>query len=157
MTEKILRIYLDNCCYNRPYDDQSQIRISLESQAKIFIQNAVRCGKIELATSYILVYENNRNPHVDNRIRIGNFIKNFTSVFIDIDQVDEVISMASEIMKSGLKEMDASHIACAIKADCDYFLTTDDRVLKYHSDKIKIMNPIEFLKVLEVTQNVQHD
>ena len=156
MTEKILRIYLDNCCYNRPYDDQSQIRISLEAQAKIFIQNAVRYGKIELATSYILAYENNRNPHVDNRISIGNFINDFTSVFIDIDQVDEVILMASEIMKSGLKEMDASHIACAIKADCDYFLTTDDRVLKYHSDKIKIMNPIEFLKVLEVTQDVQH-
>ena len=37
MTEKILRIYLDNCCYNRPYDDQSQIRISLEAQAKIFM------------------------------------------------------------------------------------------------------------------------
>ena len=46
MTEKILRIYLDNCCYNRPYDDQSQIRISLEAQAKIFIQNAVRCVDI---------------------------------------------------------------------------------------------------------------
>ena len=157
MTEKILRIYFDNCCYNRPYDDQSQIRISLEAQAKIFIQNSIKLGKIELATSYILVYENNRNPHYDNRIRIGNFINNFTSVFVDIDQVDEVISMAAEIMKSGLKEMDASHIACAIKADCDYFLTTDDRVLKYHSDKMKILNPIEFLKVLEVTQNVQHD
>ncbi len=149
---------MDNCCYNRPYDDQSQIRISLEAQAKIFIQNAVRYGKIELATSYILAYENNRNPHVDNRISIGNFINDFTSVFIDIDQVDEVISMAAEIMQSGgLKEMDASHIACAIKAECDYFLTTDDRILKYHSDKIEIMNPIEFLKVLEVTQNVQHD
>ncbi len=157
MTEKILRIYFDNCCYNRPYDDQSQIRISLEAQAKIFIQNSIKLGKIELATSYILVYENNRNPHYDNRIRIGNFINNFTSVFVDIDQVDEVISMAAEIMKSGLKEMDASHIACAIKAECDYFLTTDDRVLKYHSDKMKILNPIEFLKVLEVTQNVQHD
>ena len=157
MTEKILRIYFDNCCYNRPYDDQSQIRISLEAQAKIFIQNAVRYGKIELATSYILAYENNKNPHVDNRISISNFINDFTSVFIDIDQVDEVILMAAEIMQSsGLKEMDASHIACAIKVECDYFLTTDDRVLKYHSDKIKIMNPIEFLKVLEVTKNVQH-
>ena len=157
MTEKILRIYFDNCCYNRPYDDQSQIRISLEAQAKIFIQNAIRYGKIELATSYILAYENNKNPHVDNRISISNFINDFTSVFIDIDQVDEVILMAAEIMQSsGLKEMDASHIACAIKVECDYFLTTDDRVLKYHSDKIKIMNPIEFLKVLEVTKNVQH-
>lgn len=66
MSEKTLRIYLDNCCYNRPYDDQLQIRISLEAQAKIFIQNAIKLGKIELATSYILVYENNKNPFLDN-------------------------------------------------------------------------------------------
>ena len=60
-------------------------------------------------------------------------------------------------MQTGIKEMDASHLACAIMADCDYFLTTDDRVLKFQSDKIKVVNPIEFLKVLEANENVQHD
>lgn len=25
-------IYLDNCCYNRPFDDQTQERIHLESE-----------------------------------------------------------------------------------------------------------------------------
>ena len=154
MTDKILRIYLDNCCYNRPYDDQSQIIVSLEAQAKIFIQNAIRQGKIELATSYILIYENSRNPYSDNKNTISNFIQDFTTIFIDIDQVDTVISMAEEIMRSGIKEMDASHIACAILANCDYFLTTDKRVLKYHNNKIQIMNPLDFLKILEVAKNV---
>jgi hypothetical protein len=32
-----MRIYLDNCAYNRPFDDQSQIRISLEAQASAAI------------------------------------------------------------------------------------------------------------------------
>lgn len=27
-----MRVYLDNCCYNRPYDDQSQMRIHLETE-----------------------------------------------------------------------------------------------------------------------------
>ena len=152
-----MRIYFDNCCYNRPYDDQKQIRISLEAQAKIFIQNAIKLGKIELATSYILVYENNKNPFADSRKTIADFINEFTSIFIDIDQVNEVILLAAEIMQTGIKEMDASHLACAIFADCDYFLTTDDRVLKFQSDKIKVVNPIEFLKVLEANENVQHD
>lgn len=31
-------IYLDNCCYNRPYDNQSYVSIFIESQAKLFIQ-----------------------------------------------------------------------------------------------------------------------
>ena len=157
MTEKILRIYFDNCCYNRPYDDQSQIRISLEAQAKIFIQNVVRYGKLELATSFVLRHENNTNPYANKRISIGDFIEKYTTVFVDSDKITEIKSLAEEIMSTGVKEVDAAHIACAILAECDYFLTTDDRVLKYHSDKIKIMNPTEFLKVLEVTKNVRHD
>ena len=60
-------------------------------------------------------------------------------------------------MNTGIKSADAAHIACAILAECDYFLTTDDRVLKYKSDRIKIMNPVEFLKILEVEKDVQHN
>jgi hypothetical protein len=37
-----MRVYLDNCCYNRPYDNQSQLRISLETQAKLYIQQLIR-------------------------------------------------------------------------------------------------------------------
>ncbi|MDR2580249.1 MAG: hypothetical protein LBC85_04565 [Fibromonadaceae bacterium] len=33
-----MKIYLDNCCYNRPFDDQSDIIIKLESEAISFIQ-----------------------------------------------------------------------------------------------------------------------
>ena len=28
----VVRVYLDNCCYNRPFDDQSQLRIKLEAK-----------------------------------------------------------------------------------------------------------------------------
>jgi hypothetical protein len=35
------RIYLDNCCFNRPYDDRSNFNVHLEAQAKIFIQNEI--------------------------------------------------------------------------------------------------------------------
>ena len=51
----VVRVYLDNCCYNRPYDDQSQPRISLEAQAKLFVQERIKNGTIELASSYMLV------------------------------------------------------------------------------------------------------
>ena len=29
-----MKLYLDNCCFNRPFDDQSQLRIRLETEAK---------------------------------------------------------------------------------------------------------------------------
>jgi len=35
------RFYLDNCCFNRPYDDQNNLNIRLEAEAKLFIQNEI--------------------------------------------------------------------------------------------------------------------
>ena len=46
-----MRVYLDNCSYNRPYDDQSQMRIYLETQAKLHIQDMIRQEQIEPITS----------------------------------------------------------------------------------------------------------
>ena len=141
MNKKILRVYLDNCCYNRPYDDQSQIRISLEAQAKIFIQDAIKAGSIELAASYVLLHENSRNPHENRKQAIYKFIKQNTDIFVDIDQANIVEIKAEEITRTGVKSVDALHVACAIRAKCDYFLTTDDRLLKYRSNEIKMTNP----------------
>ena len=52
-----MRIYLDNCCYNRPYDDLSQLTVSLEAQAKLYIQSKIKSGEYELATSEVLRFE----------------------------------------------------------------------------------------------------
>lgn len=57
-----MRIYFDNCCFNRPFDDQSQIRIRLESEAKLKIQADIVEEKFELVWSYILDAENKANP-----------------------------------------------------------------------------------------------
>ena len=57
-----MKIYLDVCCFNRPFDDQSQARIRLETEAKLLLQEHVREGRHELAWSYILDYEISRNP-----------------------------------------------------------------------------------------------
>jgi hypothetical protein len=59
---RVMRIYLDNCCLNRPFDDQRQARIRLEAEAKLCIQQQVREGRIELAWSYMLDFENAANP-----------------------------------------------------------------------------------------------
>ncbi len=65
-----MKLYLDNCCFNRPFDDQSQIRIRLETEAKLKIQEEIRSGRFQLVWSYILDYENNKNPYKERRIRI---------------------------------------------------------------------------------------
>ena len=67
-----MRVYLDNCSYNRPYDDQSQLRISLETQAKLQIQRMIKDKKLDLVSSYVLAYENSRNPNESKKNSIGN-------------------------------------------------------------------------------------
>jgi predicted nucleic acid-binding protein len=44
--------------------------------------------------------------------------------------------------------MDSLHIACAIFAKADFFLTTDDKVLKKSNSitHVKIIDPIDFIK-----------
>ncbi len=145
-----MRVYLDNCCYNRPYDDQTQLRISLETQAKLFVQEQIKNNTIELATSYILLYENSENPYEMRKKSILEFIQSNSSVHIDFDRAEEVALKADEIMTTGVKMKDAYHVACAILSASDYFLTTDKRLLKYETSEIAMMNPIDFIGELEV-------
>jgi hypothetical protein len=56
------RIYLDNCCLNRPYDDQTILRNYLEAEAKIYIQLEIVNEILELAWSYMIDYEIYFNP-----------------------------------------------------------------------------------------------
>jgi hypothetical protein len=46
------KLYLDNCCFNRPFDDQSQLKVSLETQALAFIQEGIADGNYELIWSF---------------------------------------------------------------------------------------------------------
>lgn len=145
-----VRVYLDNCSYNRPYDDQSQLRISLETQAKLQIQKMIKDKELDLVSSYVLAYENSKNPVESKKNSIGRFVKENRVEYIDVDRADKVKAIADEIIATGVRTADAYHTACAIMAGCDYMITTDDRLLKYKSNKIKVVDPIEFIRETEV-------
>lgn len=144
-----MRIYLDNCCYNRPYDDQSQIRIHLETQAKLYIQELVKCNEIELVTSYILEYENGKNRLMQKRRTIEDFMNVNESYYVGDERDEDIAKIAESIIQTGVKEKDAFHVACAIFSECDYFITTDDRLLKYQTNQLSLVTPCEFIRRLE--------
>jgi predicted nucleic acid-binding protein len=144
-----MRVYLDNCAYNRPFDDQSQIRIALESQAKMYIQGLIVGKKIELACSYMSRYENNANPHKEHRHSITDFF-NHAVEYVGYEKAEAVETRTQEIMKYRIKYYDALHIACAVESRCDCFITTDDGILqKYKGDDIQMCNPLDFIRYME--------
>jgi predicted nucleic acid-binding protein len=145
----MIKIYLDNCCYNRPYDDQQQMRIQLETQAKLYIQELIKERKLSLVCSFVSRYENNENPDTTSSDSISAFLK-YSTDYIDSGNYDEIYTKALKLMNLGIKMKDASHLACAIKAKCDCLLTTDDKFIKnYTEGEIKVINPINFLQIFE--------
>jgi len=142
-------VYLDNCCFNRPFDEQISAVIRMETDAKLHIQELVRSGEIKLCWSFVLDYENSANPYEEVRNRIFEWKKISTS---DCDLSNEISEKAANLALIGLRQMDAAHVACAIYLGADYFITTDKGILNKTVSEISIINPIDFLRRYEDAQ-----
>jgi predicted nucleic acid-binding protein len=117
--------------------------IRLETDAKLYIQQLVRDQKIELAWSFILDYENAANPNNEVKEKIAEWK---TFAVVDIDYSEGIASDAFKLMRLGLRQKDASHIACALASQCDCFLTTDKKILNKDVTGIELLNPIDYVR-----------
>ena len=113
-----MRIYLDNCCFNRPFDDQQQLRIRLETEAKLNIQEKILQKKIELAWSYILDFENAMNPFQQRKLSIQRWKGHAT---IDTNETEEIINLAESFVKRGIKGKDALHLPVLLQRNVNMF------------------------------------
>lgn len=95
------------------------------------------------------MYENSQNLFEMRKCAISEFMRKYSTLHIDIDKADKIKEKADHIIKTGVKTKDAYHVACALEAGCEYFLSTDDRLLKYRTDKLVLLDPIDFIKRLE--------
>lgn len=133
-----MKIYLDLCVYNRPFDDQTQPRIVLETMALIFLLEKVGAKEIDLVGSFALKYENRLNPFGERRKKINDIL---TEANDYIEYSQKIERRASFLEKIGLPAMDAIHIASAEAARCSYFVTCDDILVKKSQavkEKLKI-------------------
>lgn len=123
-----MRVYLDCCCLQRPLDDQSQPRIRVETEAVLAILEAVMAGDVSLVGCDALELEINRIPDDIRREKVWDLLA-LASERIEIDE--ESSRMVDFLEASGIKGMDAVHLAIASTAQVDFFVTCDDRLLKY--------------------------
>jgi hypothetical protein len=143
---KRVKLYLDMCVYNRPFDDQSQPRIMIETQIFITLLSMISGGRFDLINSFALEYENSKNPNIENMLKISDLL-GYSTDYISCDE--GILDRSLELEKRGLMGMDAVHIACAEKAKADFFVTCDDDLIKKleRIDNIKIAfyNVIDFV------------
>ncbi len=138
-----MRVYLDNCCYNRPFDEQAQLRVVLETLAKLNIQQQMRDGVLEYVWSSVLDFEISKSRFLDRSLQIMPWAK---GAIINVQIDDSIRFRAKEFEANGLKAMDALHVACAEAAECDWFFTTDRGILKKARSltSMRVANPVEF-------------
>ena len=142
-----MRIYLDNCCYNRPFDDLTNQKNYIESQAIIVILDLYKKNKLDIYKSKILDYEISQMRDITKKNKILDVYSSLKSNYIDT--TNEIIYRAEELKKYNIKEKDALHIAYAEYGNLDYFITVDKVLINATSRikdlKIKVINPIEFI------------
>ncbi|MBD2309944.1 PIN domain-containing protein [Chroococcidiopsis sp. FACHB-1243] len=146
-------IYLDVCCLNRPFDNQAQERVRLESEAVLLILTRCQSREWFLLGSEAIDAEIAQTLDADRRQRLIALASLATTKATVTKQVE---SRALEVVRLGCKPYDALHIACAEAGNADILLTTDDRLIRKAATydnmlQVRVQNPILWL--LEVTNN----
>jgi predicted nucleic acid-binding protein len=125
------------------------MRVRLEAEAKLCIQEHIRNGALELVWSYMVDFENAANPFEERRTTINGWRHYATT---DVGETAMLLQSANRLAARGLKAKDALHIACAIAGECTYFVTTDDDILKRRRDvhEITVIDPTAFVREMNL-------
>ena len=147
----VRRIYLDVCCLNRPFDDQKQHRVHMESEAVLTILAEIQRNEHLLIASEALQDEVAENPDGERRHKVRDALRLAT---YDIKVESAVMARAEELGKLGLGAYDTLHIACAEAANADVLLTTDDdfirKVRRTKATRVKVCNPLGWIAARSV-------
>ena len=120
-------VYLDVCALSRPFDDQSFLRIRLETEAVNLILSKVQQGNFALAVSPVYFAEIRAIPDSLERLELLSIVERY-GVLLDIDKAN-ARKRADELVGWGFGPADAAHVAFA-EAGNAKFITCDDKLLK---------------------------
>ena len=119
-----MRVYLDNCCYNRPFDEQAQLKVRLETVTKLAVQLLMATRVVEYVWPKALDYEISFNPFPKRKVSIL-WWKDGAAEYVET--TEEIIRRGEEIERFGVKPKDALHIAIAAVEGMDYLVSWNFR------------------------------
>jgi predicted nucleic acid-binding protein len=143
----MIQLYLDVCCLNRPFDDQTQDRIHLEAEAVLLILKHIEAKEWGWASSEVVTFEIQQTPNPERRAEVSLLA---THASTKVSLKEAMTKRAETLEQHGFKAYDALHLACAESEEVDAFLTTDDKVIKiaqrpHVNIKVSVENPLEWL------------
>lgn len=147
-----MRLYLDCCCYNRPFDDLTQNRIHDESDAILSILNRSQTDGSIILGSQVLRMEIAKIKDLVKKAKVQML---YQQIKDEIPFTPEIHTRALSIQQaSAIHSMDSLHIASAEAGHADIFLSTDDKLVRACQRldiNVRVMNPVSYLA--EVIEN----
>ncbi|MDR1330272.1 MAG: PIN domain-containing protein [Oscillospiraceae bacterium] len=142
-----MKLYLDSCCYNRPYDDQTQERIHLEAEAVLAIISKTKENNDEIIGSAALDFELQQITDNEKQEKVEDFYEQ--AIDRKVEYSNAIFERVKELSKqTNIRTLDRFHLCFAENAGVDILLTTDDKFekacLKLNLN-MKIINPLDFL------------
>jgi len=143
-----MRIYLDVSCLNRPFDDQSQPRIRLESEAVTLILEQIDAGDWRHVSSQIAEIEIAAIPDRERRRRVQALLPARRD---RIRLSARMFRRAGELERLGFKPADALHVAAAERLTVNVLLTCDGRLCRLAARHkaalaVRVLNPLTWLE-----------
>jgi hypothetical protein len=103
-----MKIYLDHCAYNRPFDDQTNIQNRLETTAKLYIQDKIKQGSYDLVWSYMSDLENSSNPNMENK----NSIQQWENIAkYKCKSSEKILARGKQIEQNRIRPNDAANLS----------------------------------------------
>lgn len=156
MQKEKQQIYLDNCCYNRLFDNRNIFKNYIERDVIRYLLQDKNELNLEIAGSDMVMLEIIKNPNREKRDAVKDLYVRYCDILIPITQ--GIIERAKEITYiSNIRERDAVHIAAAEMSGIPIFLSTDEKLQKNANRitiNVTVMNPVSWLK--EVLMNGNH-
>ena len=142
------KIYMDVCCWNRPFDDQTQARVHLEAEAVLAVVSEIEGGQLQLLHSEVVDLEIANAPDLKRRERLQTLIPRRHRY---VRHEPPMSVRALELEQRGFSGIDALHLACAEAAGADVLLTTDDRLLRLAARhekvlRVRVANPLAWMQ-----------
>lgn len=141
-----MRLYLDIWCLKRPFDDQAQPRIRMESEAVLGLL-ALPAERVQFLRSRAHDLENEQNPVAWRAARVREWLA--AQPLIETGE-EALLARTKDLVKLGFGTFDALHLASAEFAAASAFLTVDDRLIataRRCSSALKVVTrePVAFL------------
>jgi len=145
-----MRIYFNTSALNRPFDDLASTRVRLEAEAVVALLEAVEDGLVEWVGSDYLDFEISQDPDPERVRRVGSLAELARRRVVVSGAVTE---RAKSLERTGLRGLDALHVASAEAGEADLLVTTDDRMLRRSRRAglalaVRIVTPVEAVELV---------